>query len=219
MQRGCARIALLLALVWPCAVMAANLAYVGESGAQAERAAETVRSRLPGFDHSVALATVGAVADAVKGGQAAGGMIPGMSTSGVPIETTKLLLGALDPGVRIVGETHVGDTAGDLVSFWLIGRGLNHMPDLHADRLVVNIEAPGGSKAFSLVVAGLSKLGFTVADVASVPLSTKALGFRYLLVLTADKPILALRATDAIARDSRVGEGRALVIGAWKQGP
>jgi hypothetical protein len=219
MQRGCARIALLLALVWPSAVVAADLAYVGESGAQAEPAVETVRARLPGFDRSVALATIGAVADAVRGGQAAGGMIPGMSVGGVPIETAKLLLGALDPGVRIVGETHVGDIAGGVASFWLVGRVLTHMPDLHPDWLAVNIEAPGGSKAFSLVVAGLSKLGFTVVDVASVPLSTKPFGFRYLLVLAADKPILALRATDAIARDSRVGEGRALVIGAWKQGP
>jgi hypothetical protein len=219
MLRRCARIALQMALVWPCAVVAADLAYVEQSGVQAEPTAQTARSRVPGFDRSVALATISAVADAVRSGQAGGGMIPGMSAGGVPIETAKLLLGALDPGVRIVGETHVGDTAGGVVSFWVIARGLNHMPDLHPDRLVVNIEAPGGSKAFSLVVAGLSKLGFTVADVASVPLSTKPFGFRYLLVLAADKPVLALRATDAIARDSRVGEGRALVIGAWKQGP
>jgi prephenate dehydratase len=219
MRRGDVRTALLIALFWPGAAGAADLAYVAQSGVLAEQAAEASRARVPAFDRSVALATVGAVADAVKSGGAVGGMIPAIAAGGMSIETTKLLLGALDPNVRIVGETRIKDTEGGATSFWVIARSLNRMPDLHPDRLVVNIEASDGSKAFSLVVAGLSKLGFTVTGVTSVPLPGKPFGFRYMLVLAADKPILALRATDAIARDSRVGEGRALLVGAWKQGP
>jgi hypothetical protein len=40
-----------------------------------------------------------------------------------------------------------------------------------------------------------------------------------MLILMADKPLLALRVTDAIARDSGAGAGRAVLIGAWKQVP
>jgi prephenate dehydratase len=219
MRRGRARTALLVALVWPCAAAAADLAYVGQSGALAEQAAEASRSHTPTFDRSVALATISAVADAVRSGQAAGGMITAVTAGGMPIETKKLLLDALDTNVRIVGATRIEDASGGVAIFWVIARSLDRMPDLHPDRIVVNVEAPGGSKAFSLVVAGLSKLGFTVTGVTSVPLSGKSFGTRYMLVLAADKPILVLRATDAIARDSRVGAGRALLIGAWKQGP
>jgi hypothetical protein len=218
MHRGHAWTMLLPALIWPCAAMAADLAYVEQSGTLAERAAESSRSHTPAFDRSVAMPTIGAVADAVRSGQAAGGMVPATAAGGLSSETTKLLLDSLDPDVRIVGETRIDNASGDAASFWVIARSLTRVPDLHPDRLVVNVEAPGGSKAFSLVVAGLSKLGFTVTGVASVPLSGKPFGFRYMLVLAADKPILVLRATDAIARDSRVGDGRALLIGAWKQG-
>jgi hypothetical protein len=219
MHRAFARTALLLGLLLPCAVNAADLAYAGQSDGLAERAAEVARSRTPAYDRCVALPTIGAVADAVKSGQAAGGMVPATDAHGMAIETTKLLLDAFDPDVRVVGETRIDGTSGNAASFWMIARNLTRMPDLHPDRLVVNIDAPGGSKAFSLVVAGLSKLGFTVTAVASVALSGKSFGYRYMLVLAADKPILVLRATDAIARDSRVGEGRALLIGAWKQVP
>jgi hypothetical protein len=217
MRLGHARAALLLALIWPHAAAAADLAYVGQPGAPAEQAAEAWRSRTPALDRSVALATVGDVADAVKSGRAAGGVIPAMAVGGMPPETTKMLLGTLDPDVRIVGETRITDITGGVASFWVIARGLNRMPDLHPDRLVVNVEAPGGSKAFSLVVAGLSKLGFTVTGVTSVPLAGKPFDSRYMLALAADKPLLVLRVMDAIARDSRVGEGRALLIGAWKK--
>ena len=113
-------------------------------------------------DRCVALSTIGAVADAVKSGQAAGGMVPATDAHGMAIETTKLLLDAFDPDVRVVGQTRIDGTSGNAASFWMIARNLTRMPDLHPDRLVVNIDAPGGSKAFSLVVAGLSKLGFTV---------------------------------------------------------
>jgi hypothetical protein len=218
MHPGGIRIACLLAVVWPTAVVAADLAYDGQAGAPAERAADAWRSHASGFDRSVALATTAAVADAVRGGQAAGGLIPATAADGVPGDTARLLLGALDPGVRITGETNIADASGGVTGFWTIVRGPVRMPEQHPDRLVVVVEAPGGSKAFSLVVAGLSKLGFTVVAVASVPLPGKASGHRYMLALASDRPVLVLRAADAIARDSRVGEGRALLIGAWRQG-
>jgi hypothetical protein len=218
MRRGHAATALLNALIWSCGAGAADLAYVGQPGVLAEPAIEVSRSHLPTFDRSVALATSTAVVDAVKSGQAVGGLITAPDVGGMPAETAKLLLAALDPAIRIVGEARIEGGSGTAASFWIIARGLNRMPDLHPDRIVVNVDAPAGSKAFSLVVAGLSKLGFTVTGVASVPLPERPFGARYLLVLAADRPILVLRATDAIVRDSRVGEGRALLIGAWKQG-
>ena len=223
MRRGAVRCGLLvawflIAAAAPGVAAAGDLAYAGRSGALTEQAVATSLSRPPGFDRGVALATTGAVADAVRSGQATGGMIPARDAGGIPAETATLLLGALDPKVRVVGETRIETAAGGTAAFWVIVHSLGRTLELHPDRLVVNVEAPDGSKAFSLVVAGLSKLGFTVTAVASVPLSAKPFGFRYMLALAADRPILALRATDAIARDSRVGDGHALLIGAWRQG-
>jgi hypothetical protein len=219
MRRGGARTAFLVAAIWPLAASAADLAYDGQADAAAARAADALRAHAPGFDRSAAVPTTGAVADAVRSGQAAGGVIPAMSADGVPNDTARLLLGALDPDVRITGEADMTDASGGAERFWLIVRGAGRMAEQHPDRLVVSVEAPGGSKAFSLVVAGLSKIGFTVAAVASVAMPGKPFGYRYLLALAADRPVLVLRATDAMARDSRVGDGRALLIGEWKRGP
>ncbi|HUD60849.1 MAG TPA: hypothetical protein VMQ99_15185 [Acetobacteraceae bacterium] len=151
--------------------------------------------------------------------EAVGPTVPAMGASGMPTTTSKLLLSELDPGVRIIGQTEVKDVEGDAQNVWLIAPSPPRVPELHPNRIVVNVEAPAGSKAFSLVVAGLSKIGFTVTGVASVPLPDNPFGYRYMLILMADKPLLALRVTDAIARDSGAGAGRAVLIGAWKQVP
>jgi hypothetical protein len=219
MRRGRARIVFLVAALWPVAAGAADLAYDGQSGAAAQRAADALHSHAPGFDRSAAVPTAGAVADAVRSGQAAGGVIPAMAADGVPNDTARLLLGAVDPDVRITGEADIVNASGGAECFWMIVPSAGRTPEQHPDRLVVTVEAPGGSKAFSLVVAGLSKIGFTVVAVASIALPGKPFGYRYLLALAADRPVLVLRATDAMARDSRVGEGRALLIGEWKRGP
>jgi len=208
----------LLALIWPYVATASDLAYVGPPGTPAEQAAEVVRAH-SGIDHSVALVSTTAVVDAVKRGQAREGMIPAITADGVPGETMDLLLRARDPGMRILSEERVADRQGSATDYWLIVSTKEHLFEQHPDRLVVNIDAPAGSKAFSLVVSGLSKLGFTVTEVTSVALPGKPFGFRYMLSLAADKPILVLRASDAIARDSRAGEGHAILIGAWKQVP
>jgi hypothetical protein len=213
-----ALVAPLFALVWPFVAAAADLAYVGPPGTPAEQAAETARAH-SGNDRSVALATTTAVVDAVKRGQVHEGMIPAITADGIPGETTTLLLRARDPGMRILGEERIADRQGGATDYWLIVSTKEHLFEQHPDRLVVNIDAPAESKAFSLVVAGLSKLGFTVTEVTSVTLPGKPFGFRYMVALAADKPILVLRATDAIARDARAGEGRAVLIGAWKQVP
>lgn len=155
---------------------------------------------------------------AVVIGQPAGQTVPAMTTSGIPAETTKLLLRALDPGVRIVGEAHIKAADGTAQNVWTIAKTEQRPPEKHPDRLLVTIDAPAGSKAFSLVVAGLSRVGFMVTGVASVALPDNAFGFRYLIELAADKPVLSLRVTDAIARDSRAGDSHAVLIGAWKQG-
>ena len=167
-------LAVLLALVWPCAAMAA---------------------------------------------EAVGPTVPAITASGVPAATSRLLLSELDPGVRIIGETRQKDVEGSEQRIWLIAPSPPRVPELHPNRIVVNVDAPEGSKAFSLVVAGMSKIGFTVTGVASVPLPDSPFGCRYMLSMAADKPILALRVTDQIARDSRTGGGRAELIGAWKQVP
>jgi hypothetical protein len=210
--------AFLVAALWPLAAGAADLAYDGQAGAAAQRAADALRSHAPGFDRAAAVPSADAVADAVRSGQAAGGVIPAMTADGVPNNTARLLLGTLDPDVRIIGEADIADGSGGAERFWLIVHSAGRMAEQHPDRLVVTVEAPAGSKAFSLVVAGLSKIGFTVAAVASVAIPGKPFGHRYLLALAADRPVLVLRATDAMARDSRVGEGHALLIGEWRRG-
>ncbi len=151
--------------------------------------------------------------------QPSGQTVPAMTASGMPAETTKLLLSALDPGVRIVGEAHSKAVDGTTQTVWTISKTVPRPPEKHPDRLLVNIDAPAGSKAFSLVVAGLSRIGFMVAGVASVALPDNAFGFRYLVEFAADKPVLSLRVTDAIAGDSRAGDSHAVLIGAWRQGP
>ncbi|HEX3402345.1 MAG TPA: hypothetical protein VHT74_18695 [Acetobacteraceae bacterium] len=181
-------------------------------------AADVMRRRNTWAALLVAMTCSGGVMAAESSGPTSG-VIPAMTPAGMPDATTGMLLGALDPGVRIVGEKRSDNAAGPAGSSWIVARSTQHPPEQHPDRAVVNIEAPAGSKAFSIVVAGLSKLGFTVTGVAFVPLPGNPFGFRYLLTLAADKPILGLRVTDAIARDSRAGEGRALLIGAWKQVP
>jgi hypothetical protein len=219
MHRAVALAVSLLALTAPICAMAADLGYVGQPGSPAEQAAEMMRARTPGIDRSVALATISAVVDAVKSGAIADGLIPAAINGETAGDTTNLLSGELDPGVRVVGEARVIGQQQGAIAYWMIVRSPERLIEQHPDRLVVNVEAPAGSKAFSLVVAGLSKVGFTVTGVAFVPLQGKPFGHRYLLALAADKPILALRASDAIARDSRTGEGRAALIGAWKQVP
>jgi prephenate dehydratase len=218
MRPGRARTAFVAAAMWPMAAGAADLAYDGQAGAAAQRAADALRSHAPGFDRSAVMPSADAVADAVRSNQAAGGVILAMTADGVANDTARLLLGALDPDVRVTGEADIADASGGTDRFWMIVRSAGRMPEQHPDRLVVTVEAPGGSKAFSLVVAGLSKIGFTVLAVASVAMPGKPFGYRYLLALAADRPVLVLRATDAMARDSRVGEGRALLIGEWKRG-
>ena len=219
MRRASYLAASLMVLSWPVVSLAADLAFVGPRGTPAEQAASSLLSQSHSFDRSVALEDAATVVDAVKTGGAAGGMIPAIAAKGVPGETTSLLLSALDPGLRIVDEVRVPDRQDSATGYWVIARTKERLPEQHPDRLVVNVDAPAGSKAFSLVVAGLSKLGFTVTGVTFIPLPGKPLGFRYLLVLAADKPILGLRLTDAVSRDSRTGDGRAVVIGGWRQVP
>jgi hypothetical protein len=219
MPRAVTLAASLLALTVPICAIASDLGYVGQPGSPAEQAAEMMRARTQGIDRSVALATIFAVVDAVKSGTVADGLVPAAINGDAADDTTNVLLGELDPGIRVVGEARVMGQQQGATAYWMIARSPGRLIEQHPDRLVVNVEAPAGSKAFSLVVAGLSKVGFTVTSVASAPQPGKQFGHRYLLALAADKPILALRASDAIARDSRAGEGRAALIGAWKQVP
>jgi prephenate dehydratase len=112
----------------------------------------------------------------------------------------------------------IQDNKDNATSFFAIAKTMEKLDQQHADRIAVSLDSPPASKTFSLVVAALSKVGFTVVTVNSVPLPGPLFGYRYMLVLAADQPTLLLRATDAIARDSRVGGGKALLIGAWRQG-
>jgi hypothetical protein len=196
---------------------AADLVYVGTAGEISAKAAETVRTRVPGLDRSVPLNNVAAVADAVRAGRADEGLIPAVNDDGVLPPTASLLLARADFGLRIVSETRTEQPDAGPIVYWVLARPTEHLTETHPDRLVLTLDSPEGSKAFSFVVAGLSKLGFTVTCTTAAPLPGNALGFRYLLALAADKPILVLRVTDAIARDSRTGGGHAQLIGAWRQ--
>jgi prephenate dehydratase len=112
----------------------------------------------------------------------------------------------------------IQDNKDNATSFFAIAKTIEKLDQQHADRIAVTLDSPPASKTFSLVVAALSKVGFTVVTVNSVPLPGPLFGYRYMLMLASDQPTLLLRATDAIARDSRVGGGKALLIGAWRQG-
>jgi hypothetical protein len=216
MMRPVGLLAALLSLTASTAY-ASDLAYVGRADETAAKAAETVRMRAPGFDRAVPFNNVAAVADAVSTGRAEEGLIPAINDDGVLAPTANLLLARADFGLRIVGETRAGEPDAGPIIYWVLAKPLEHLTETHPDRLILTLDAPEGSKTFSFVVAGLSKLGFTVTCATGAPLPGNALGFRYLLALAADKPVLVLRVTDAIARDSRAGGGHALMIGAWRQ--
>ena len=288
--------------IWVGSAAAEDLAYLGPRGTYSEQAAQIYLARVPGYDAAVPMESITRLIEAVRSGDNPAALIPAVATSsGFPAETTHVLLAALDPGVRVVGEVHIpidiellakpgtklgdvktvlshpsalgeaalwlyqnlpgakwqetrstaaaaeqvakgdsgnaalaGPAAGKLygldalaeriqdnkdnaTSFFAIAKTLEKLDQQHADRIAVMLEAPSGSKAFSLVVAALSKIGFTVVTVESVPLPGPLFGYRYMLVLASDQPTLLLRATDAIARDARVGGGKALLIGAWRQ--
>ena len=87
---------------------AADLAFLGPRGTYSEQATDLYRSHVPGFEQTVPLETITGVTNAVREGRAPRGIIPAVATtSGFPAETTRVLLGSLDPGIRIIGEVHI----------------------------------------------------------------------------------------------------------------
>lgn len=280
------------------AARADELAFLGPRGTYSEQATDLYRSRVKGFDTTVPLPTITAVAEAIRKGEAPRGIIPAVATTGFPVESTKALLGALDPGFRIVGEVNIpididlmvkpgtkpadikailshpnalgeaadwlrqhypdaklepvrstaaaaeqvsrgdgtiaavaGPSAAKLygldvlaervqdnkdnrTSFWAIVKpGVPFVPA--ANRIAVNIEAPAGSLAFSSVVAGLRGAGFSVVNVNSVPLHGPLFGYRYMIYLAAEKPVLVTRLNRLLAREAKAGHGETLLLGAW----
>lgn len=100
------RSAIVLAVLLAAGVAHADeLAFLGPRGTYSEQAADQYSNRVRGFDKTVPMDTITAVWRVVQDGRIQRGIIPAVATtSGFPAESTRVLLGALDPGVRIVGE-------------------------------------------------------------------------------------------------------------------
>ncbi len=205
MRRGRAA-ALLLCLAAAHEASAADLAYPGPTGGPAEKAAESLRGA--SAERLAPLATAADVLAAVRSGAASAGVLP----DDVAAEA---LLAALDPGLRIVREAEQGDG-----SWWAIEKAAGKADD-HPDHVAVNLESERGAKALSDVVAGLQRLGFWVEQIVQVRLPGRGSEgrpmMRQLIVFASERPLLLLRVTDVLARDVRMGDGHARLVGAWRQ--
>jgi prephenate dehydratase len=119
-------------------------------------------------------------------------------------------------GLTLLAE-RIQDNKDNRTSFWVIEKAQTKLAEEHPDRVVINLDAPAGSRVFSTVVAGALRVGFSVLHVNSAPLPGKLFGYRYTITLAAERPVLLLRVTDNLARDVRAGgDGKGMVIGAWR---
>ena len=83
----------------------AQLGFLGPRGTFSEQAAETYRERTPSVGDTLPFETMTAVVDALRAGRVARAVLPVASTvAGFPPESSRLLLGAPDPGFRVVAE-------------------------------------------------------------------------------------------------------------------
>ena len=207
------RTPLLAMLLWAATAglaAAADVAYPGPAGGAAEKAAESVRGPAGGApgERLAPLGTADDVLEAVRSGAAAVGLLPADAAAAA-------LLASLDPGLRLVREAEQGDA-----SWWALEKAAGRTDD-HPDHVAVNLESERGAKALSDVVAGLQRIGFSVEQIAQVRLPGRGAEgrplVRLLIVFASDRPLLLLRVTDVLAREVRMGEGRARLVGAWRQ--
>lgn len=121
-------------------------------------------------------------------------------------------------GLTLLAEK-IQDNKENRTSFWVIApASIGKFPEEHPDRLVVNVDQPAGAPTLSTVAAGLLRIGFAIQQVHETPLPGPIFGYRA-TVTFAGKPTLLIRVTDTLARDERVGGGRAVLIGAWRNAP
>ncbi len=205
MKRG--RVAaLLLCIATARGAGAADLAYPGPAGGPAEKAAESVRGA--SGERLAPLGTAADVLAAVRSGAASVGVLPEDAAA-------EALLASLDPGLRIMREVEQGEA-----SWWAVERAAGKADD-HPDHIAVNLESERGAKALSDVVAGLQRLGFWVEQILQVRLPGRGSEgrpmTRQLIVFASERPLLLLRVTDVLARDVRMGDGHARLVGAWRQ--
>jgi prephenate dehydratase len=111
-------------------------------------------------------------------------------------------------------ERFIQEDSLNATSFWAIARTEDAPEPREASRLALLLEAPSGSDALSATVASLHDAGLDVVFVSSAPLPGEIYGFRYLLSLSAEKPVASDRISTAIGSDAAAG-GRVLPLGWW----
>lgn len=90
------------------AATSAELGFLGPRGTFSDQAAETYRRATPAVTATVPFDTITAIAQALRDGRIATGIIPIASTvAGFPAESSRVLLSDADPGFRVVGEVVV----------------------------------------------------------------------------------------------------------------
>ncbi len=102
-------------------------------------------------------------------------------------------------------------------SFWVIARVSEAPGHPKARRLVLSLDAPAGAEALSATVASLHAAGLDVVFVSSAPLPGEIFGFRYLISLSAERPVALDHVSKAIASAASAG-GDALALG-WFDPP
>lgn len=116
-------------------------------------------------------------------------------------------------GLTLLAE-RIQDNKDNRTSFWAIVKAGPDFPETKPDRIVVNLDAPSGSRSFSDVVSALRRIGFSVTHVNSAPLPGKLFGYRYTIALASGKPVPMARVQETTTIAAR--EGHAIVLGAWR---
>lgn len=97
-----------LMIVGASAPATAQLGFLGPRGTFSEQAAETYRETAPELGESLPFDSMTAVVEALRQGRIDRGILPVASTvAGFPEESSRLLLGAAEPGFRVVDEVVV----------------------------------------------------------------------------------------------------------------
>jgi prephenate dehydratase len=109
-------------------------------------------------------------------------------------------------------DRSIQEDSRNATSFWVIARPDDARGLDEAVHLVVLLEAPPGSPALSATVASLHEAGLEVLFVNSKPVPGGLYGFRYLLSLSAPRPVSRNR-VDLAIREGTAAGGRALRIG------
>lgn len=111
----------------------------------------------------------------------------------------------------------IQDDKENATSFWAVTSKLAFTPPPEADRLVFLVDAPPGSPALSRLVRRLWSTGLSIVHVNSAPLPGPIMGFRYVALFAAEKPLPVGTLMTALKDAAKPEAPAPLLLGAYVQ--